>query len=479
MFLSKRQELPFSPRVDGLNHFHSRLKFLLFAVPGELCGPLSRSGVFYFAMTGPKFGSSCLGASEDNKSVFRNETVPQSTVRREGRTPQLENTTTIAFTFNKEKEPRIFKDLLRAAEEIPHVSVFCLSLPSQSISPSLQLPAPFEGSTHSDSVAQKYDAILHKRTEDMATIAKGRDIDAELRLHALHKALHSFDVTGAPVASVDSYAGVWRLVDRASIYTAVDDALSSLPRGAKLAWTIIPVGDAHDREMVEAAIAGLRFPIILKSRIASGSKASHEMAIAYDLEGAHSALEILFEKTRRGLAARSFSPSPSPEGCTPGQLVFDSQCVVAQEYIPEHGGLVFKLYAVGETIVVRPRASVTGSYNPETTWKASSTRSMLEEGRGRFFMFNSQNVDKGLAHPGSGAPPTPSEDMNLAIVRALGKELGLTLMGIDMIYDLKTDAYSVVDINYFPGYHGVPGLHRIILEHVHELVQKRRDSSRR
>lgn len=483
-------------------------------------------------------------------------------------------TTTIAFTSNKKKQAHFFEALLRAAADMPHISLVPLPLPADASSqfcsaPPTSLPSP-------SSTPPAYDAILYKRTDDMAAAATGGDAAAARRVRALHAALASPGPTGAPVVAVDPIAGVWRLVDRASISAAVESALANVHGVSNLPWASIGPGQARARKSVEAALAGLRFPIILKRRLACGSKASHEMVIAYDWDGIHAALADVFaivvppqqrepnqqqlqhqlsdadhdqclrphqlgeltpasgqpslldddedEDLRRrqmlppslrapsipthasgapseilrrqrlyqepylsssaaslstSSSTSSLTPSPSSDDWLPAQCSFDDRHVIAQEYIPDHGGLVFKVYAVAEQMVVRPRASVTGSYDPSAARDGTYGAPLRAEGSDGYFKFDSQKINKDAVPRLSGVtPPPPPTELTMAVIRALGKELGLSLMGIDFVYNMQTQLYSVVDINYFPGYAGVPEIHGAILEHVHELVQKRRNGDR-
>ncbi|KZV51400.1 inositol-tetrakisphosphate 1-kinase 2-like [Dorcoceras hygrometricum] len=149
--------------------------------------------------------------------------------------------------------------------------------------------------------------------------------------------------------------------------------------------------------------AGLRLPIVAKPLVAK----SHELSLAYD--------ESSLQKLEPPL--------------------------VLQEFI-NHGGVLFKVYVVGEAIKVVRRFSLPdvskrelsknfGVYHfPRVSCAAASA--------------DEADLDPGVAE----LPPGPLLER---LARELRRRLGLRLFNLDIIREHGTqDNYYVIDINYFP-----------------------------
>jgi hypothetical protein len=339
-------------------------------------------------------------------------------------------------------------------------------------------PGPSSAPASSCAIVTRYDAILHKRTDDMAAIATCNDPDAWRRIRALKNALSH----NPQVVAVDDMAGIWKLIDRVSISSVVRTALDKC-HVRHLAWATLVLGSS--REHIEQQLAHLEFPVILKRRLACGTKASHEMVIVHDMSGIHAALSEVFSvpsnevevdktSTREdvleggvhhgGVKVRT---ARSPCAGQPLCRQFNADDVVAQEFIPDHGGIVFKVYAVGDRVEVNPRSSITDSYYPR---RPAST--MAQSLQPRYYRFDSQNITKAhVRTTESACPPTPPANLTSCIVRALSAELDLTLLGIDLVFDVQRAIYAVVDVNYFPGYKTMDDAYPAILDHIEKLVR--------
>ncbi|XP_035540768.1 inositol-tetrakisphosphate 1-kinase 3-like isoform X2 [Juglans regia] len=154
--------------------------------------------------------------------------------------------------------------------------------------------------------------------------------------------------------------------------------------------------------------AGLKLPLVAKPLVVDGSAKSHELFLAYD----------------------QFS------------LAELEPPLVLQEFV-NHGGILFKVYIVGEIIKVVRRFSLPNVSKRE-----------LEKVAGvfRFPRVSSAAAsadDADLEPSVAEHPPQPLLE-NLA--RELRLRLGLRLFNIDMIREHGTrDVFYVIDINYFPG----------------------------
>lgn len=315
-------------------------------------------------------------------------------------------------------------------------------------------------------------AVIHKRTDDMAAFVTSPDSDAAARISCLERQIsHLLTTEGQSfsVVVIDPLRKVWSTVDRREIFQAIDSVfkpshplfrkgnvdiqrlVENTPSNVTPAnWVEVPMNKGLSA--VSRAIKDrVKFPLILKRRLACGSKESHEMVIAYNMEGLLAAAKTVFHVYESG---------KSPDA----QRDFISN-IIAQEYIANHGGVIFKVYAIGSNVVVQARSSI----NP--TPESSKTG---------YFHFDSQRVNQSEHHAFDGTTGRsqntdaimPSQKLASSTVSALSKCLGLTLLGVDLIYNVHSKKYHVVDINYFPGYKGVDMAYKWILQHICNLVNK-------
>eukprot|EP00268_Persea_americana_P042891 TRINITY_DN4297_c1_g2_i5.p1 TRINITY_DN4297_c1_g2~~TRINITY_DN4297_c1_g2_i5.p1 ORF type:complete len:336 (-),score=71.82 TRINITY_DN4297_c1_g2_i5:440-1447(-) len=174
--------------------------------------------------------------------------------------------------------------------------------------------------------------------------------------------------------------------------------------------------------------AGLTLPLVAKPLVVDGSAKSHELSLAYD--------------------QFSLSKLEPP--------------LVLQEFV-NHGGVLFKVYIVGEAVKVVRRFSLpdvnerellnsTGVYRfPRVSCAAASA--------------DDADLDPQVAE----LPPRPLLER---LARELRRRLGLRLFNIDIIRELGTrDRFYVIDINYFPGYGKMPEYEHIFTDFLLSLVQ--------
>lgn len=314
-------------------------------------------------------------------------------------------------------------------------------------------------------------AVIHKRTDDMAAAVAARDTSAAKRILALDRILAQYFASDPRVVIINPMEGIWRLVDRRKISEAVDRVFGppDLPNCQHVpyrhrkdmsfagniktaAWTQVPVRKGS--LAVERAIQDkLSFPIILKRRVACGTKASHEMVIAYDMDGALAAIKAVFGGSDQPLSIDSHD-YPIP-GCAED---FAAE-IIAQQFITYHGGVLFKVYSIGSNVAVQPRPSVNHSIKaPHCGYYYFDSHSLK---RGDHFAFDPNTGCSKLTEA-----IMPSPKLTKSIIAELSKELGLSLLGVDLVYDIHSKYYYIVDINYFPGYKGVAKPYESLLQHI-------------
>lgn len=171
----------------------------------------------------------------------------------------------------------------------------------------------------------------------------------------------------------------------------------------------------------EVAKAGLKLPLVSKPLFVDGSAKSHELFLAYD-----------------NVSLSKLEPP-----------------LVLQEFV-NHGGVMFKVYVVGNAIKVVRRFSLPDVCKRELSKYAgvfqfprvSCAAASADEA----------DLDPGVAE----LPPRP---MLERLVGELRHRMGLQLFNIDIIREHGTkDLFYVIDINYFPGYGKMPEYEHIFTD---------------
>ncbi|KAL9244757.1 hypothetical protein vseg_018490 [Gypsophila vaccaria] len=171
----------------------------------------------------------------------------------------------------------------------------------------------------------------------------------------------------------------------------------------------------------EVAKAGLKLPLVAKPLFVDGSAKSHKLYLAYD-----------------NISLSKLEPP-----------------LVLQEFV-NHGGVMFKVYVVGDAIKVIRRFSLPDVCKRELSKYAG------------VFQFPrvscaAANADEADLDPGvAELPPRPLLER---LVGELRCRMGLQLFNIDMIREHGSrDMFYVIDINYFPGYGKVPEYEHIFTD---------------
>ncbi|GMH13575.1 hypothetical protein Nepgr_015416 [Nepenthes gracilis] len=178
----------------------------------------------------------------------------------------------------------------------------------------------------------------------------------------------------------------------------------------------------------EVTKGGLKLPLVAKPLFVDGSAKSHELFLAYDM---HSLSEL-------------------------------KPPLVLQEFV-NHGGVMFKVYVIGETIKVVRRFSLPDVCKREL----SKSGGVFQFPRVSCAAACADNVDWDPAV--AELPPPPLLEK---LVKELHRRLGLQLFNVDMIREHGTrDLFYVIDINYFPGYGKMPEYEHIFTDFLLGLKQ--------
>eukprot|EP00250_Pteridium_aquilinum_P019522 c24464_g1_i2 orf=228-1421(-) len=174
------------------------------------------------------------------------------------------------------------------------------------------------------------------------------------------------------------------------------------------------------------AKAGLRLPLVAKPLVVDGSAQSHALSLAFD-----------------ELCLTSLSPP-----------------LVLQEFV-NHGGVLFKVYIVGDSIKVVRRFSLPDQKQvgngvipfPRVSSAAASA--------------DDADLDPEVAE----LPPCELLD---CLSKELRRRLGLRLFNLDIIREGGAgNHYYVIDINYFPGFGKVPDYEYVFTDFFLSLAQSR------
>lgn len=146
------------------------------------------------------------------------------------------------------------------------------------------------------------------------------------------------------------------------------------------------------------------FPAMVKTLQASGAYSAHDMAVVWSKE----------------------------------DIDQFSYPLYVQEYI-NHDGTIFKIYVLGKDHFNVTRVSLP---NFPLDYQAP-------------MRFNSQEwkheLPPELTKEYTGKRKAPEHDLIAAASSAVSKLLGLTIFGFDVIENVQTGQYAIIDVNYFPG----------------------------
>ncbi|CAN4122461.1 unnamed protein product [Withania somnifera] len=254
-----------------------------------------------------------------------------------------------------------------------------------------------------------FDIVLHKLSG-----SKWRRILEEYRL--MHPDVTVLD---PPEAIQHVYNRQYMLEDVADLNLSDAYGKVGVPRQLVIEKDSSSIPDAVGK-------AGLRLPIVAKPLAAK----SHELSLAYD----------------------KFS------------LQMLEPPLVLQEFI-NHGGILFKVYIVGEAVKVVRRFSL-----PDVSKRELSKN----PGVFRFPRVSCAAASADEADLDSCVGELPPRPLLEKLAKELRRRLGLRLFNLDIIRELGTeDRYYVIDINYFPGYGKMPEYEHIFTDFLLSLVKQK------
>ncbi|XP_076463861.1 inositol-tetrakisphosphate 1-kinase-like [Babylonia areolata] len=269
------------------------------------------------------------------------------------------------------------------------------------------------------------DAIVHKVTDILAKAENG-NATAQQYIHNIQ----SYADSHPDCVLLDPLEGTRCLLDRYKQYQQVcschlvcRDNRIIIPKFVELTTSDV------EENKAKLAAAGVTFPLLVKPNLAHGSRLAHEMAIIFN------------EECLRDVEA---------------------PCV-AQSFL-NHNALLYKIFVVGSQQFVVQRPSLKNLY----------------PGNQATIFFDTQEVSKpGSSHPlneidaGSLEEPLIKPDWSLLeqLGGAISRTLAMSLIGIDVIIDCRTQQYAIIDINSFPGFEGVDDFFTHLRDHILERLR--------
>ncbi|KAM6987663.1 inositol-tetrakisphosphate 1-kinase-like isoform 1-T1 [Tautogolabrus adspersus] len=230
---------------------------------------------------------------------------------------------------------------------------------------------------------------------------------------------------------LDPLPAMTLLLDRFASYQIMSKLRNSLRDWRICSPPHLEIHSLSDLSSIQQAVMtkGLSFPLICKTKVAHGSL-SHEMSLIF--------------------SAGSLADVHPP-------------CVL-QSFV-NHGAVLHKVFVVGDRHYCVERPSLknfpSGPCDRETIFFNSHQVSKPES--------NSDLTELDEQMP---CLPPPSSEAVAALVRELRVQLGMALFGVDVIINIHTHTLTVIDINIFPGYEGVPQFFSSLLSLIQSVLDK-------
>lgn len=267
-----------------------------------------------------------------------------------------------------------------------------------------------------------FTVILHKLTDIIAQTIQGNP-----KAVAMIEEVETYIRNHPEVAVIDPLENVHKLLDRYVSYRIIHESdLEDID-------VFTPIFVELTSDDVEANIqrlksAGVSFPFVCKPSVAHGTSDCHKMTVIF---------------SEAGVA-----------DCKP-------PCV-AQTFV-NHNAVLYKIYVVGDDYTVVERPSLKNFY--------PSDRPSIH--------FDSHDVSKSdsssslsILDPEDEVQPVKADEKKLAaIVSTVRRELGMSLLGIDVVVENSTGRHAIIDINAYPGYDGYPGFFEGLMKCILKIVE--------
>uniref|UniRef100_A0A8C2XA66 Inositol-tetrakisphosphate 1-kinase n=1 Tax=Cyclopterus lumpus TaxID=8103 RepID=A0A8C2XA66_CYCLU len=262
-----------------------------------------------------------------------------------------------------------------------------------------------------------FDVIVHKLSDVIV------EAEQDSQSQQLLANFQSYVSAHPATVLLDPLPAMTRLLDRFASYRIMSDICSP---------PYLEIHRASEPPSIQQAMMtqGVSFPLICKTRVAHGSL-SHEMSLIFSGGG--------LEDIRPPCVLQSFV---------------------------NHGAVLHKVFVVGDRHFCVERPSLknfpSGACDRKTIFFNSHEVSKPES-----------NSDLTALDGQTASRAPPSSEAVAALVGELRVQLGMALFGVDLIISIHTHTLTVIDINIFPGYEGVPQFFSSLLSHIESVLDQR------
>lgn len=246
--------------------------------------------------------------------------------------------------------------------------------------------------------------------------------------------LHEYLGKHPAVPVIDPPEAIERLHSRISMLQVVSDL--RIPQDQETFGVPKQIVIRDRSALLDAnSLAMLRFPVIAKPLVADGSARSHDMALVSRQDG----------------------------------LIKQKPPLVLQEFV-NHGGVVFKVYVVGDYVKCVKRKSLPDVSEDklegiEGSLSFSQISNMTTEGYWEETYYETMHLEEAEMPPLS---------FITSLAQGLRREMGLNLFNFDAIRDNGVrNHYLIIDINYFPGYEKMPSYEVVLTDFFSDVLRKK------
>lgn len=264
--------------------------------------------------------------------------------------------------------------------------------------------------------------FLHKLTDIIALANQGEKKSKELMTR-----IESWMMRNPYMSVIDPLENVQKLLDRYLSYSVVHN--SDLFQHGVFTPTFCEITSHNVSETVDVLkTANVLYPFICKPSVAHGSKLAHKMCI------------IFHEKYL--------------SDCAP-------PCV-AQSFI-NHNAVLYKIFIIGNKHFLVERPSLKNFYASERDTIFFDSQDISKaDSRSTLSILDPCDLNFETVKP-------DSERLN-EIVSTIRKELGMSLLGIDVIIENHSGKYAIIDINAYPGYDGFPNFCEALVQCIEDTI---------
>lgn len=311
----------------------------------------------------------------------------------------------------------------------------------------------------------RIDFFIFKPSEEFSLISMSHK-DSDRSNEALQRLgrLHEIEAQVPTFATLRNVLPTFHRQTIAHSIEHITQALNDkgLHQFGTLKWKFVK--GISDQQKFHRALQDVGFPVIIKTGIATGIEGAHDVIVATDLE---SASKIIMDsnlvKLEGSSPVRVAGSLDLSVASAPKSLCFiDDICaetcgegIILQEYIPNHGGIVYKLYVVGSKRYVVLKRSLPIIQEQLTP--------------GKLPIFLSELQIRAFSSPVSSQEN--DHTLSAAVISTIAEEaqvcMDLCIFGIDFIFDIDKNKFYLVDINFFPSFRGVPDGQKHILDYIY------------